>query len=122
MPVPVTLARYTLTVAEPLLTIVSESGPFSVQNCGDGVTPGVGVGVALGSGVGVGVGFWLGVGVGVALGSGVGVGVGLDPPGGVGLAPGEGDGDGELEPGVAPGSAKTPPLDGVTVTGGRLPS
>ena len=62
VPVPVIFVRFTLTVLDPSLTIVSESGAFSTQGCGDGVTPGVGV--ALGSGVGV------------ALGSGVGVGVG----------------------------------------------
>ena len=36
VPVPVTLVRFTLTVLEPSLTIVIESGAFIVQGCGDG--------------------------------------------------------------------------------------
>ena len=118
VPVPVTLVRFTLTVDEPLLTIVSESGAFSTQGCGDGVTAGVGVGVALGSAVGVAVGVGDGLAVGVAFGSAVGV--GLAPAVGVGLAPGEGDGDGEPgpEPGVAPGSSSTVPPAPIRVAGG----
>ena len=111
VPVPVMFVRFTLTVLEPSLTIVSESGAFSTQGCGSGVGVGVavgvgvGVGVALGSGVGVGVALGSGVGVGVALGSGVGVGVALGSGVGVGVGVSTGAGGS----GDAPGSGVTGP-------------
>ena len=117
MPVPVTLARYTVAVVEPLLTIVREFGPFTVQGSGVGVAFGVGDGLT----VAVGEGFAVGVGDGlvVAVGDGFAVAVGLAPAVGDGLAPGGGDADGELPAmGDAPGSGKTGPPEPVVVTGG----
>lgn len=110
------MVRFTLTVAEPSLTIVSEDGAFTTQGRGDVVA----VGEGDGSAVAVGEGFAVGVGEGVAVGEAFGsaVGVGLGAAVGVGLAPGEGDGDGEPAPGVAPGSGSTLPPGPVSVAGG----
>lgn len=65
MPVPVTFVRFTLTVDEPLLTIVTEFGAFSRQGNGVGVAVGVGDGLtdAVGEAFAVGVGDALGEGL-----------------------------------------------------------
>ena len=94
VPVPVTFVRFTLTAAEPLLTIVTELGAFNRQGGGVGVGVGVGDGLTVGVGEGFAVGVGVGVGVGVEFGFDVGVGVGVGLAPAPGLAPGDGDGDG----------------------------
>ena len=90
---PVALVRFTLTVAEPLSGIVSESGAFTRQGWAVGEAPAVGDGSA----VAVGEAFAVAVGDGLTddVGDAPAVAVGLAPAVGDGLAPGEGDADGE---------------------------
>ena len=93
VPVPAALVRFTLTVAEPLSAIVSESGALTRQGGAVGEAAAVGDGSA----VAVGDGFTVAVGDGLAVGLACGFpcAVGLAPAVGDGLAPGEGDADGE---------------------------
>ncbi len=120
VPLPKNWFRYTVTVAAPLLRIVSCSGLVESEH-----DPGVGVGLGVGLVVGLGEATGVGVGVGfcrqlvplfpqgVAVGDGDACGVGEADGSGVGETVGDGE-----ESGVGVGSGITGPPGPLSVTGG----